>query len=59
MQSYMYRDPADALDRKRGEEKARVKRRNERDAPLTEDELNQVPAEWLTELARRSRREQV
>ena len=52
--SYMWGDPAESLDRKRAEEKARQERRKKKLVyGLTEDELSLIPEEWLTSKQRR------
>jgi hypothetical protein len=55
--SYMYGDPAEALDRKRAEDAARQKRaeRPKRGArqtrtELSEEDLKYVPREWLADV---------
>lgn len=45
--SYMYRDPAEALDRKRAEEAARTKRKPRPANGLTEEDLKYVPKHWF------------
>ena len=49
MPSYMYGDPADAIDRIRSSERKKMKKRqNRKNGGLTEEELQCIPEEWLT-----------
>ena len=54
LESYLYGDPAETLDRKRASDAARAKRKAERAAgktvrgdDLTEEERNLIPVAWL------------
>jgi hypothetical protein len=54
LESYLYGDPAETLDRKRASEAARAKRKIERDAEraaqrsgLTNGDLKLIPSAWL------------
>jgi hypothetical protein len=53
LESYMYGNPEDILDRKRATDAARAKRKAERAAErsqrssLAEEELKLIPADWM------------
>lgn len=51
LESYLYGDPAETLDRKRATEAAQAKRKAERKANqrsgLTEEELKLIPKDWV------------
>jgi hypothetical protein len=50
LESYLYGDPAETLDRKRASEAARAKRKIERAAQrsrLTQEEMKLIPSAWL------------
>ena len=54
LESYLYGDPAETLDRKRTSEAARAKRKIEREVEraaqrsgLTQEEMKLIPSAWL------------